>query len=71
MAKRKPKTVTDQLKRAIADSGLTLYRIAKDSGVPYPVLYRFMADEQGLTMATADKLATYLGLRLTHSTKGR
>ena len=64
MAKRKPKTVTDQLKRAIADSGLTLYRIAKDSGVPLPVLYRFMAGEQGLTLVTVDKLAAYLKLKL-------
>ena len=71
MTKRKPQTVTDQLKRAIAGSGLTLYRVAKDSGVPLPVLYRFMAGDQGLTLATADKLAAYLGLRLTHSRKGR
>ena len=70
MAKRKPKTVTDELRRAIADSGLTLYRIAKDSGVPHAALYRFVNREQDIKLATADKLAAYLGLRLTHSKKG-
>ena len=31
----------DQLREAIQDSGLSLYRIAKDSGVVYQVLHRF------------------------------
>ena len=31
----------DQLRQAIEDSGLSLYRIAKDSGIAYQVLHRF------------------------------
>lgn len=66
MAKSKESTVTDQLKRAIERSGLTLYRIAKDSDIAYPILHRFMAGERDLKLATVDKLAKYLKLRLTH-----
>jgi len=65
MAKTKQSaTVTDQLKKAIAASGLTLYRVAKDSGVPYAALHRFMGGSQSITLATADKLAAYLKLNL-------
>jgi plasmid maintenance system antidote protein VapI len=63
MAKQR-KTMTEQLKKAIADSGLSVYKLAKESGVPQPVLHRFMAGEQGISLATADKLAKYLKLRL-------
>ncbi len=59
----KHKSLADQLRRAVDDSGETTYRIAKDSGVPQPVLHRFMAGEQDIVLLTANKLATYLGLR--------
>ena len=72
VTKRKSQTIAAELRRAIADSGETLYRVAKDSGVDYSTVYRFMSGKQTLTLDTADKLAAYLGLRLTtHSTKGR
>ena len=61
---KQPLTMTDQLKRAIVASGLTVYRIAKDSGVPQPVVHRFMAGDQGISLATAEKLARYLKLKL-------
>ena len=62
--------MTDQLKQAVADSGETLYRVAKDSGVDYSVLLRFMADERGISLETAGKLAAYLGLELRPARKG-
>jgi len=55
----------DQLRQAIENSGLTLYRIAKDSGVAYQVLHRFARGERDLTLETATKLADYFGMRLT------
>ncbi len=55
----------DQLREAIADSGLTLYRIAKDAGIAYPVLHRFASGERDLTLETASRLADYFGMRLT------
>jgi plasmid maintenance system antidote protein VapI len=61
---RKAANMTDQLKKAIAKSGLTINGLAVASGIPQPVLHRFMAGERDLKLATADKLATYLGLKL-------
>ena len=55
----------DQLRQAIADSGLTLYRIAKDSGIVSQVLYRFASGERDLTLETASRLTEYFGMRLT------
>jgi len=55
----------DQLRQAIEDSGLTLYRIAKGSGIAYPVLHRFASGERDLTLTTASRLADYFGMRLT------
>ncbi len=60
-----PMTLTAQLRKAIRDSGLSLYRIAKDSGVPYAVLQRFANADRQIKMAAADKLAEYFGMRLT------
>ena len=63
--------MTEQLRRAVADSVETRYRVAKDSGVDYSVLLRFMARERGITLDTAAKLAQYLGLELRPARKGR
>lgn len=70
MGKRRRSTLTDELKQAIADSGVSGYKLAKESGVPQPVVQRFLAGERGISLTTADKLAAYLGLRLTHFKKG-
>ena len=56
-----------QLRQTIEDSGLSLYRIAKDSGVAYQVLHRFARGERDLTLETASKLTDYFGMRLTCS----
>ena len=55
----------DQFRQAIEDSGLTLYRIAKGSGIAYQVLHRFARGERDLTLETASRLADYFGMRLT------
>lgn len=60
----KPKTMTEELRKSVADSGLSLYRIAKDSGVPHAAMHRFVNDGRDLKLSTADKLAAYFGLRL-------
>ena len=65
MSKCKPKpTVTDALKVAIERSGLTRYRIAKDTGIDEAALMRFLRGETSLRLDKADRLAAYLGLRL-------
>jgi hypothetical protein len=53
-----------QLQAAVAATGQSLYSIAQASGVPAPVLQRFVNGERGITLETAGKLAEYLGLAL-------
>jgi plasmid maintenance system antidote protein VapI len=57
-------TIIDQLQKAIAASGETEYAIAKASGVDTGVLSRFVRGERSITLATAAKLCSHLGLRL-------
>ena len=65
MSKSKPKpTMTDVLKAAIEESGLTRYRIAKDTGITEATLCRFVGGETSLRLDKADVLAEYLGLEL-------
>ena len=68
MAKRKVvkgrNRMLDTLKRAVRDSGQTLYRVSKDAGVPYPNLHRLMAGKRAVSMRTLDRLCNYLGLEL-------
>lgn len=63
MSKNKP-TLTDVLKAAIKQSGLTCYRIAKDTGIDEANLGRFIRGEMSVRLDKADVLAEYLGLRL-------
>jgi plasmid maintenance system antidote protein VapI len=58
-------TIADVLRKAIEQSELSVYAIAKAADVPQPVLHRFYAGERDLTLATANKLAVYFGLELT------
>ncbi len=58
-------SITSQLLEAIEKSGLTLYRIAKDSQTPYAVLRRFVNGERGIKLETADRLAELFSMRLT------
>jgi ribosome-binding protein aMBF1 (putative translation factor) len=57
-------TITDVLRAAIERSGLTRYRIAKETGIPESNLRRFCRGEMSVRLDKADKLAAYLGLRL-------
>jgi hypothetical protein len=57
-------TVSQQLRRAVKESGQTLYRVAKGSGLAYPPLHRFVTGNRGLSLDSLDKLCAYLKLRL-------
>ena len=57
-------SLSEQVRRAIQDSGKTQYRIAKESGVDKGALSRFMSGERGLTLESLDRLTDYLGLVL-------
>jgi transcriptional regulator with XRE-family HTH domain len=55
------------LRKAIdvaGESGVSRYRISKDTGVEQSALSRFMSGERGLDLVSVEKLAEYLGLEL-------
>ena len=62
--KPKPK-MTDVLKAAIEESGLSAYRISQDTGLVVSSILRFVNGETSLRLDKADVLAEYLGLELT------
>ena len=64
MAKRRSKKITDQVRQAIDDSGLTRYRIAQDTGIDESFLAKFYHGHRGLSMDNLDRLGEYLGLRI-------
>ncbi len=47
------------------DSGFSAYKIAKDTGLVVTSVIRFMDGETSLRLDKADRLAAYLGLRMT------
>ncbi len=64
MSKRKPANIAEQLRRAMADSGQSLYALAKGSGIDYAALFRFDREQRSLNLDSAARLAAYLGLEL-------
>lgn len=71
MSKRKSRTLTYVLRKAVDDSGLSLYRIAKDTGVTAESLLRFQRGDQSIRLDKADALAEYLGLHLVPDPKAK
>jgi transcriptional regulator with XRE-family HTH domain len=53
-----------QLREAIRDSGQSLQQLGKACGIGADRLSRFVRDERGISLDAAEKLCTFLGLRL-------
>jgi hypothetical protein len=68
---RTKETMSDALKKAIAESGKSLIGIQRETGVNRISLIRFMRGETSLRLDVADKLAVYFGLELRPKRKGR
>ena len=62
--KQEKNSLTEMLKTSLRSSGRSFYQIAKESGVSPIVITRFLAGKRDIRMATADKLAGVLGLKL-------
>jgi ribosome-binding protein aMBF1 (putative translation factor) len=60
MARRGP--ISEQVRKAIADSGQSRYRISKETGIDAAVLNRFIHRQQSLKLSTVDTLGEFLGL---------
>ena len=54
--------MTDALKKAVRESGQSLYAICKATGLNEDSLSRFMRGRQSLRLDLADRLAAYLGI---------
>jgi transcriptional regulator with XRE-family HTH domain len=66
MAHRKV-PLSEQLRRAVKDSGHTRYAIWKATGVSQATLSKFLSGERGLSFEAMDKLAAFLNLEITKS----
>jgi transcriptional regulator with XRE-family HTH domain len=64
MAKKRIK-LSDQVRRAVDESGLSRYRICKQLGLAESTMSKFMSGKGGLAMETFDALADLLGLNIT------
>ncbi len=65
MIKKRTNLLTDQLRQAIDDSGLTRYRIAKETGISESALAQFYNGHRGLSMEALNTLGEFLQLRIT------
>jgi len=61
----------DVIRGAIRASGVSLYAIARDSGVNVAPLQRFMASEHGMTVDTAERIGRLIGLELRPTRRAR
>lgn len=61
---RTPASPSDTLRASIALDGRPVTLIARDAGLPHPVVSRFVAGRRGLTVRSLDRLAAELGLEL-------
>ncbi len=70
MSKGKKSRLTDPIRQAMRDSGLSYYRISHDTGIVDTSLIRFANGETSLRLDKADLLAEYFDLKLVKQTKG-
>lgn len=64
MVKKRTKLLSDQLRQAIDDSGLTRYRIAKETGISESALAQFYNGHRGLSMDALNALGEFLQLTI-------
>ena len=64
MAKKRSKLVSDQVRQAIDDSGLTRYRISKETGISETALALFYNGQRGLSMKALNALGEFLQLTI-------
>ncbi len=65
----KMKPLSEQVRWAIGQSGMSCYRIGKLAGIDKGGLSRFMAGTGGLSMESLDRLAIVLQLRIVAGVK--
>jgi hypothetical protein len=63
--------LSDVLRKAILDSGLSFQALERETGVLRQCLMKFVRGEQSLRLDMAGRLAAYFGLELRPKRKGR
>jgi transcriptional regulator with XRE-family HTH domain len=58
------KNISDAIKEEICERNLSAYALGKMTGVSAVTIQRFLTGERGLALATAEKLARALGLKV-------
>ena len=64
MTRKRTKKLSDQVRNAIDNSGITRYRIAKEIQIDESALAKFYNGHQGLSLKALDRLGEYLGLEI-------
>jgi len=62
--------LSEQIRRAIRDSGMTRYRICLEIGLTQPSMTRFMGGTASLSLNTLDKIADLLDLNIVVGKRG-
>jgi len=62
--KRSPAKLSDQIRQAVDASGLSRYRICKETGIDKGLMSRFMAGKGTLSMQTLDAVADLLRIQV-------
>jgi transcriptional regulator with XRE-family HTH domain len=65
MSKKQDNLLTDQLRQAIDDCGLTRYRISQETGISESTLAQFYNGHRGLSMEALNALGEFLQLTIT------
>ncbi len=63
-AKVRTDLISEELRAIVTRSDSSVYRLEQDAGIPRGGLARFISGETSLTLATVDRLAGIIGLRL-------
>jgi transcriptional regulator with XRE-family HTH domain len=59
-----PDLLSEQIRRAVRDSGMSMLAVARAVETDKATMSRFLSGERGLRLSTIDKLGALLGLRL-------
>ena len=64
MRKNRQQKLSDQIRAAVDESGITRYRLSKDTGIDQGALSRFHHGTAGLSLSALDRLGEYLNLKV-------
>jgi DNA-binding Xre family transcriptional regulator len=64
MAKQKTTKLSDQVRKAMDDSGVSRYKISQETGIDESALAKLYNGHRGITTSTLDRLSKYLELRI-------